>query len=514
MWSRTPSGAVSTSVTPARSDGAAPAAPDCPPCCWSSGRRGRVDGAPGPRRCRGGVRPRPRAGREVLPVLAPTGARRPVPAPSGLDVAGCVVTPGAGQRAPPPAADRVPHAARHARRPHGVVAAAMAAAYAVAGSTASSRGGGARRASPRRCSAASPPSPTTTSPGPTTSTASVDVARGDRRGGARGSARGWCSCAAAPATTRSARPLSAEAIVAALPHDAPCCSSPSARRACTATAPRRSGCSARSRRATGCDGAPRRTSRSTWSRRSSGTAVARSTCSTSGAGWRRTSRSPTCAGSPTTSWPASRRAASTATHAPGCDLPMGWGVAPVAALLDAGVARRPRHERRRAATTPATCWPTRGSRCRSRRWSAARSPRARCSARRRPARRRAWAARSWVTCDPVRRRTCACWDVSGVADAGVADPVAGLLWASPGRRARHVVVAGRVVVRDFVLQTADERRGGRPPPPWSPGTPSARCPGRRRENPLHAGRTAPMDPAMASVLHARSPRRRSCRSVC
>ena len=27
-----------------------------------------------------------------------------------------------------------------------------------------------------------------------------------------------------------------------------------------------------------------------------------------------------------------------ATHAPGCDLPMGWGVAPVGALLDAGVA--------------------------------------------------------------------------------------------------------------------------------------------------------------------------------
>jgi cytosine/adenosine deaminase-related metal-dependent hydrolase len=49
------------------------------------------------------------------------------------------------------------------------------------------------------------------------------------------------------------------------------------------------------------------------------------------------------------------------------------------------------------------------------------------------------------------------WDVSGVADAGVADPVAGLLWASPGRRPRHVIVAGRVVVRDYELVTADER---------------------------------------------------------
>jgi len=49
-----------------------------------------------------------------------------------------------------------------------------------------------------------------------------------------------------------------------------------------------------------------------------------------------------------------------------------------------------------------------------------------------------------------------CWDVSGVADAGVADPLAGLVWASPGRRPRHVVVAGRTVVRDWSLVTADE----------------------------------------------------------
>jgi cytosine/adenosine deaminase-related metal-dependent hydrolase len=49
-----------------------------------------------------------------------------------------------------------------------------------------------------------------------------------------------------------------------------------------------------------------------------------------------------------------------------------------------------------------------------------------------------------------------CWDVTGVADVAVADPVAGLLWASPGRRPRHVVVGGRVVVRDGVLQTVPE----------------------------------------------------------
>ena len=49
------------------------------------------------------------------------------------------------------------------------------------------------------------------------------------------------------------------------------------------------------------------------------------------------------------------------------------------------------------------------------------------------------------------------WDVSGVADAGVADPLAGLLWASPGRRPKHVVVGGRVVVRDYELVGRDQR---------------------------------------------------------
>ena len=43
-----------------------------------------------------------------------------------------------------------------------------------------------------------------------------------------------------------------------------------------------------------------------------------------------------------------------------------------------------------------------------------------------------------------------------MADAGVADPLAGLLWAAPGRRPRHVVVAGRVVVRDGRLVSGQE----------------------------------------------------------
>ncbi|MGN0099945.1 MAG: hydroxyatrazine ethylaminohydrolase, partial [Dietzia sp.] len=59
--------------------------------------------------------------------------------------------------------------------------------------------------------------------------------------------------------------------------------------------------------------------------------------------------------------------------------------------------------------------------------------------------------------DPGCAADFAVWDVSGVADAGVADPVRGLLWASPGRRPRHVVVGGRVVVRDHELVLADEQ---------------------------------------------------------
>ncbi len=48
-----------------------------------------------------------------------------------------------------------------------------------------------------------------------------------------------------------------------------------------------------------------------------------------------------------------------------------------------------------------------------------------------------------------------CYDITGPEDAGVGDNLAGLLWAAPGRRPRHVVVAGRVVVRNGELQTAD-----------------------------------------------------------
>lgn len=140
-----------------------------------------------------------------------------------------------------------------------------------------------------------------------------------------------------------------------------------------------------------------------------------------------------------------------ATHAPGCDLPMGWGIAPVAALREAGVevglgtsgggsndAGHLLADARLAMQVAPLVGPpltaadvlamaTTGS--------AAGLGRPRLG----------------------ERQDLCVWDVSGVADAGVHDPVAGLLWASPGRRPRHVVVAGRVVVRDGVLTTADER---------------------------------------------------------
>jgi len=48
-------------------------------------------------------------------------------------------------------------------------------------------------------------------------------------------------------------------------------------------------------------------------------------------------------------------------------------------------------------------------------------------------------------------------DGSGVADAGVADPGAGLLCAARGRRPKHVVVGGHFVVRGYALVDVGER---------------------------------------------------------
>ena len=149
-------------------------------------------------------------------------------------------------------------------------------------------------------------------------------------------------------------------------------------------------------------------------------------------------------------------AGASATHAPGCDLPMGWGVAPAAALSDAGVAVG-------LGTSGG------GSNDAGHLLADARLALQVAPLVGRPA--AAAEVLGWATAGgadglgrpelgrltPGSAADLACWDVTGVTDAGVADPVAGLLWAAPGRRPRHVVVAGRVVVRDGQLVARPER---------------------------------------------------------
>ncbi len=145
----------------------------------------------------------------------------------------------------------------------------------------------------------------------------------------------------------------------------------------------------------------------------------------------------------------------TATHAPGCDVPMGWGVAPVAELLAAGVpvglgtsgggsndAGHLLADARLAMQVSALVGPQLPAR-----QVLGAATEGSAAGLGRPELGHLGAGSAGDLC---------VWDVSGVADAGVADPVAGLLWASPGRRPRHVVVGGRVVVRDGVLVEADE----------------------------------------------------------
>lgn len=144
----------------------------------------------------------------------------------------------------------------------------------------------------------------------------------------------------------------------------------------------------------------------------------------------------------------------TATHAPGCDVPMGWGIAPVAALRVAGItvglgtsgggsndAGHLLADARLAMQVSGLVGdqlPAREVLGMATAGSAAGLGRDELGHLR-----------------PGAAADLCVWDVSGVADAGVADPVAGLLWANPGRRPRHVIVAGRVVVRDYELVTGD-----------------------------------------------------------
>ena len=146
----------------------------------------------------------------------------------------------------------------------------------------------------------------------------------------------------------------------------------------------------------------------------------------------------------------------TVTHAPGCDVPMGWGVAPAGALLDAGVVM--------GLGTSGGGSNDAGHLLADSRLAMQVSP---LAGRALTAREALLAATvgsaAGLGRDELGRievgaaADLAFWDVSGVADAGVADPVAGLLWAAPGRRPRDVYVAGRPVVRSGALVGHDER---------------------------------------------------------
>jgi len=167
----------------------------------------------------------------------------------------------------------------------------------------------------------------------------------------------------------------------------------------------------------------------------------------------------------------------TATHAPGCDLPMGWGVAPVAALRAAGVvvglgtsgggSNDAGHlladARLAMQVAPLAPWPGGAGGAAGAASSSSSSSTSTLTLTARDALGLATSGSAAGLGRPelghLRPGAAAdlcLWDVSGVADAGVADPVAGLLWASPGRRPRHVLVAGRPVVRDGRLLGADE----------------------------------------------------------
>lgn len=146
----------------------------------------------------------------------------------------------------------------------------------------------------------------------------------------------------------------------------------------------------------------------------------------------------------------------TATHAPGCDLPMGWGLAPAGALLDAGVSvglgtsgggsndagHLLADARLALQASPLSGRPLTALECLTM------ATRGSATGLARP---------ELGHLEPGAAADLNVYDLGGVADAGVADPVAGLLWASPGRRPRDVAVGGRVVVRDGALRAADER---------------------------------------------------------
>lgn len=147
----------------------------------------------------------------------------------------------------------------------------------------------------------------------------------------------------------------------------------------------------------------------------------------------------------------------TVTHAPGCDVPMGWGVARVAALRAAGVrvglgtsgggsndAGHLLADARLAMQVsgligePVSARELLGIATEGSAFGLGRSELGHL---------RAGAAADLCV-----------WDCADVFDAGTSDALDGLLWAAPGRRPRDVMVNGSWVVRGGELVTADSRR--------------------------------------------------------
>jgi 8-oxoguanine deaminase len=151
------------------------------------------------------------------------------------------------------------------------------------------------------------------------------------------------------------------------------------------------------------------------------------------------------------------RSGATMTHAPGCDVPMGWGVARVAALRTGGVrvglgtsgggsndAGHLLADARLAMQVsgligePVSAREVLGMATEGSALGLGRAELGHL---------RAGAAADLCV-----------WDCADVFDAGAPDPVDALLWTAPGRRPRDVMVDGQWVVRDGVLLTADSRR--------------------------------------------------------
>jgi 8-oxoguanine deaminase len=144
----------------------------------------------------------------------------------------------------------------------------------------------------------------------------------------------------------------------------------------------------------------------------------------------------------------------TATHAPGCDLPMGWGLARAGALLDAGVV---------------VGLGTSGGGSNDAGHLLAD---ARLALQASPLSGRALTALESLTLatrgsalglgrpdlgalEPGSAADLNVYDMTSVFDVGTADLLSALLWTSPGRRPRDVAVGGRLVVEDGTLLTAD-----------------------------------------------------------